>query len=847
MGMEFYTEEKLKGLMFPAQGSAAAVAAAVAAAAAVEITPLEGALRMAALGVKVAPIAARKKFPPIEDFPNLATVEGAQINKWAGERPNCNWLALATTDTVCFIDEDQSDVLHALYQEKFNQPFPVTRTSESQPNHKQSCWLQTDRTRAFGNRIQGDFKDGMLSFRQRNEYCLVEGSIHPITGKPYLSNGAPIISMPDTVMELLESLVVVRKKVDASPNGEKIPYHQHDDELTRIAGSLRRAGMEEQTMAAALIEICEKRCEGYGEDYVQMCEKIAHSICKKAVGKDERVMFSSASGTANSAGGELGIEEVRELIHLLVYSNAKERAASEKGLPTNPKEAVNMASRLVYENLKTKGKFFNADGVGYLLLNDDRLVKVAPDDAHFSRLFMDYGIYPGQDEFAKLGKFMGMMAATEGTRATIRYSAHYNKETQCFYFAESNSLIRGNGTTLERVPNGTDGELFVLNPEVPFSIPLDVPLVKNSLIAEPSSLLNQLLFNDLVFKNSSLSDEGKKILLTTYIMLLILGGIANDRPMLQMIGPTGCGKTFFLKKLGRAIAGLLFNVQSLPEEPREFENVLMNNDLAFFDNVDSVNPKIRSLVCQAVTGFQIVRRELFTTSGESKTPSKATLGISSLTPVLPTSEQANRSVAIHLLARAEGTNMDESTLMEDFDSQRGQLIAEILARASMVLKALNAQKDYKPRVKSRLAGFASIILKVARHEGWEAGARDILESWEGEQHEGALDNDDLSAAIYKWMSNPQWVPVTLHASELNTALRVHSDGTDSSWKCNPRALSVMLAKSETSYQKRFGLVIGKDSRTHGSTFEFHPPEGLLVMLQPPREGAEAVVDLEQRQ
>jgi hypothetical protein len=72
--------------------------------------------------------------------------------------------------------------------------------------------------------------------------------------------------------------------IDASPNGEKILRGKHDGELHRIAGKLRSIGMEQQAIYNALVEICEKRCEGYGSDYLLMCEKHARNIVKKPVG-----------------------------------------------------------------------------------------------------------------------------------------------------------------------------------------------------------------------------------------------------------------------------------------------------------------------------------------------------------------------------------------------------------------------------------------------------------------------------------------------------------------------------------------------------------------------------------
>jgi hypothetical protein len=183
-------------------------------------TSLRGALTGARLGIRVAPVTEGEKFPPIHDFPTLATTDESQIMAWAKERRwlNSNWLALATPDTVCFIDEDQSARLRALYQERYNEAFPSTRTTQSQNDHCQSIWKQTERTRALGNRAQGAFLDGMLSFRQDGNYCIAEGShlnASPINGSEprdyILVDDSPIAEMPDKLVDLIESLLVEKE------------------------------------------------------------------------------------------------------------------------------------------------------------------------------------------------------------------------------------------------------------------------------------------------------------------------------------------------------------------------------------------------------------------------------------------------------------------------------------------------------------------------------------------------------------------------------------------------------------------------------------------------------------
>ncbi len=193
-------------------------------------TPLNGGLRMARLGVPIAPIKAGEKFPPISGFQILATTDETQIMAWANEQRwlNCNWLALARPEGFCFIDEDQSARFRKMYEEKYGESFPQTRATQSQTDHKQSVWKQTDRTRALGNRVQGDFLDRMLSFRQDRHYCVCEGShLNPseLNGPNHrdylLVDDFPILEMPDKLVDFIESLIVADEKQNRKRRGDE--------------------------------------------------------------------------------------------------------------------------------------------------------------------------------------------------------------------------------------------------------------------------------------------------------------------------------------------------------------------------------------------------------------------------------------------------------------------------------------------------------------------------------------------------------------------------------------------------------------------------------------------------
>lgn len=116
-------------------------------------------------------------------------------------------------------------------------------------------------------------------------YCVGPLSVHP-SGTIYkIVRDVEPVEAPSWFLDwLLAQAEETKLPVTASLDGPVIPRGSHDNELTRIAGKLRGAGMEENSIADALIEVCEKRCENYGSDYKEMCSKIAHSICKHPAG-----------------------------------------------------------------------------------------------------------------------------------------------------------------------------------------------------------------------------------------------------------------------------------------------------------------------------------------------------------------------------------------------------------------------------------------------------------------------------------------------------------------------------------------------------------------------------------
>jgi bifunctional DNA primase/polymerase-like protein/primase-like protein len=829
---------------------------------------LQQALRMASYGARIVFFPGTTKACKVPGWQQIASCDPDTIKMMAAAKPDwTNYACVAKAEEDGILTFDDDDGVRRDYEAKHG-PMIGTVVVKTWSGKLQYHFRHTPASIAFcqefGNYIsekKGKGEKGEYwSLRMNNAYGVGPGSVvteGDRTGTYSIAFAeAGIADCPDSLLDWCRSRYAEGEARENAPaaaariaaitaddatdeptewekptnkkdwqkelkSSEPIEEGKRSDRLISIAGYLQHVvGLGEAEILAMLNVHNERRCTPKMEPH-----EIA-SIARSAAGyAKERNTVEPSTMTMDGA---------RKMVQLLLYTKPIERVMSTWDIPENAKEAANRASDVIYEHLKGRGKFYHADGIGYLMLTggEGKPIPVSDEDATFAQLLSDYGVNPGQDETKKVGQYIWMKASVGAERANVCYASHYNDKTKKFYFAEQvGFLIRVGADAIDRVPNGTDGELFVFrDQEVPFTVDLtQLPEVKHSLIVDTKSLLMEYLFQDLVFVPNALTAEDKLILLTTYTMLLVLAGVVNERPMLQMIGPSGTGKTFFLRCLGRVVVGPTFEVGRLPADTTQFENVLINNSLAFFDNVSKIPPEMKDIFCSAVTRFNVVRRELYTTTGQIEVPSKATVGFSALMGQLEGTEHANRCLLIKLLQRENG-NLAEKEMLERLEEARPRIVAEVIVRGQMILRALRAQAKYSPRVDGRMAGVATLLLRVARHEGWESQAKELLANWNNEQLEGTLQNDDVAEGLHAWITKEGWTPKILVASEVSNELAHHVIG-ENSWKGNAKILSGILQKSQASYAHRFGLVIGEDKHRKRTTFLFNPTEAQMSLLK----------------
>ncbi|SRR6266566_843101 len=310
-------------------------------------------------GVPVIPLRPRTKIAFSPDWPTLATTDSAQILRWDTEFPNANCAAVAKAESNgTWILEIDDPAMWSRIQKETGQKFPQTFIVRSRPGRGHLYWrhnnasIELAAAKSYYSLKDVNGKE-QCSARLNHAYVVGPGSVHPETQVVYeVRSAAPITEAPQWLIDWIKKNLTENAKLPltARSDGPKIPRGSHDNELTRIAGKLRQDGMEESTLADALIEICEKRCEDYGSDYREMCAKIAHSIGRKPI-VDTRVLHNGIPvGSDVSLSSQTTVQIPSGQISGSDFTTEPEVDDAEVAFrPAFPKWVMNETS--LYENL----------------------------------------------------------------------------------------------------------------------------------------------------------------------------------------------------------------------------------------------------------------------------------------------------------------------------------------------------------------------------------------------------------------------------------------------------------------------------------------------------------------
>lgn len=125
------------------------------------------------------------------------------------------------------------------------------------------AWLPTFKPEGVGLELRCASRDGAATVQD-----VLPPSIHPDTGKPYEWGGAGdwhnLPTLPDALLTLWRSLSVsVESPRVSTPLAQRytIPEGERNTHLTSLAGTMRRRGMEQAAIGAALLTENRQKCQ----------------------------------------------------------------------------------------------------------------------------------------------------------------------------------------------------------------------------------------------------------------------------------------------------------------------------------------------------------------------------------------------------------------------------------------------------------------------------------------------------------------------------------------------------------------------------------------------------------
>lgn len=250
-------------------------------------------------GLRIFPAKAGTKEPLIKDWPKRATSDAKVIAAWAQRFPGCNWANAVDADVIVFdYDEPAGEGLLALHEKHFG-PFETLRIKTGGKNGGVHVYFRA-RDHHLKNTV--GILPG-LDVRTVGGYALTPPSR---VVKPYIFlSELPIAPAPVGLLQFLGQGNGEKRQGAPAVDGP-ILEGQRDATLTSLAGTMRRRGMTEDAILAALREE-NKRCVPPLAD--AQVKKIAQSVARYEPNTTDLLLHRTDLGNA-----KVFADQYREII-----------------------------------------------------------------------------------------------------------------------------------------------------------------------------------------------------------------------------------------------------------------------------------------------------------------------------------------------------------------------------------------------------------------------------------------------------------------------------------------------------------------------------------------------------
>jgi hypothetical protein len=247
----------------------------------------------------------------------------------------------------------------------------------------------------------------------------------------------------------------------------------------------------------------------------------------------------------------------------------------------------------------------------------------------------------------------------------------------------------------------------------------------------------------------NITDEDQKILFIVWIISCFLPDFPH--PLLYVYGPQGSAKSTISRIVREIIDPSLLEVGTLPKNHEALVQQLDHNWINFFDNVSYIDQDMSDLLCKAITGIGISKRELYTNDEDVIYNFMRCIGVNGINLEGAQPDLLERSILLNLKRMDDTKRVPEDKLWKDFRENKQKILGSIFSALS---HAISIKDSIKVDELPRMADFALWGCAIAEALGYKQ--EDFYNAYkrniEG-QVEESINSSGIAVSIYEFMMN----------------------------------------------------------------------------------------------
>lgn len=209
-----------------------------------------------------------------------------------------------------------------------------------------------------------------------------------------------------------------------------------------------------------------------------------------------------------------------------------------------------------------------------------------------------------------------------------------------------------------------------------------------------------------------IEDEGERLL----YLVAVVSAFIPDIPHVILVfhGPQGSGKTWSLRAARSVIDPSILDVLTLPRRQNELIQNLDHHYCAFYDNVGRIAPWISNVLCRAVTGTGVSKRQLYTDDEDVIREFLRNVGLTDISVAAERGDLLDRSLLLGLAFIPARLRKTEKELRASLEELRPEILGAIL---DILVKAMTLYPGVEVPGLFRMADFTKWGIAITEAMG----------------------------------------------------------------------------------------------------------------------------------